>query len=64
MKGRKQLIGGIVFLVLQVIVWFVNGIPQNGADAYGMGYLVGSLVPGVIGIIFLAAFFISKCKAK
>lgn len=64
MKAHKKLIGAIAFLVLQVIVLIVNGLPKLDGGAYDMGYLVGTLAPGVIGIILLVVYFLGKGKAK
>lgn len=62
MKAYKKLIGAVAFLVLQVIVFVVNGFPKMDAGVYGMGYLIGTLAPGVIGIVLLVAHFVTKGK--
>lgn len=64
MKTYKKLIAGIVFLVLQAIVFFVRGFPQIGSDAYSAGYLVGILAPGIIGIVLIIVHFITKKNGK
>lgn len=64
MKDHKKLIGGIAFLVLQAIVILVNEFPKLNSDSYEIGYFVGSLTPGVIGIILLVVYFSSKSKTK
>lgn len=64
MKAYKKLIGAIAFLVLQAIVILVNGFPKLDSGAYGIGYLVGSLIPGVIGITLLIVYFLDKYKGK
>ena len=60
MAAYKKLIAGIAFLVLQAIVVLINGLPKIEAGAYGAGYLIGYLAPGIIGIILLIVHFISK----
>ena len=64
MKAHKKLFAGIAFLILQVIVFLVNGFPKFDSGAYELGYLVGSLAPGVIGLVLLAVYFLNKSKAK
>lgn len=63
MKTNKKLIVGIAFLVLQVIVFIVRGFPEI-SDSYSAGYLVGTLAPGLIGIILIIVHFITKKNGK
>lgn len=60
MKVYGKLIVGILFLLVQVAVIVINGFPKMNEGTYSFGYLVGFLAPGVIGIIMLVLFFISK----
>ena len=62
MKGRKYLIGGIIFLALQLFTIIVLGFPKTESNAYGVGYLVGYCAMGIIGICFLVAYFVNKAK--
>jgi len=64
MKANKKLIAGIAFLILQAIVLIVRGFPQVGSDSYSVGYLVGILSPGVIGIVLIVIHFITKKNSK
>lgn len=64
MRANKKLIGGIAFLALQLVAILVNGFPRLDSGAYGMGYLVGLLIPGVIGIMLLIAYFREKNEGK
>ena len=63
MKVYGKLILGILFLLLQIVVFLVNGFPQMNEGAYSFGYLAGQLAPGVIGIVLLAIYFLNKYKA-
>ena len=56
MNAHKKLIAAIVFLAFQVIVILVNGFPKMDSGAYGIGYLIGYLATGVIGLILLVLY--------
>ncbi len=45
-------IAGIVLIVLQVLALIGGGIPAVGG-VYGLGYLLGFFLPGIIGVILL-----------
>lgn len=60
MAVHKKLIAGILFLIFQLVVILVKGIPSIESSAYGIGYLVGYFATGVIGIIFLILYFKEK----
>ena len=64
LKAHKRLFAGIAFLVIQVIVFLVNGFPKFDSGAYELGYLVGSLAPGAIGLVLIAVYFLTKNKAE
>lgn len=60
MKAHKNLIIGIAFLLFQAIVLIVKGMPDLESGSYGIGYLLGYLAPGVIGIVLMVIYFIKK----